>query len=614
MKKNRINGIRVGIQGKILLLIISILSVSNLLQFALANYGIKSSGEKVSREVLTWKLGGDLISMRRLFREIYGSASLDGGILTGEGGRAIGGDNDFVDGIGKDYGITATLFALEGDDFVRVSTNIRDAAGDRVIGTKLGKGSAAYEPVLRGETYLGNADILGISYLTGYDPIFDGANRIVGILYLGIPEDNINRLITSSASANLRFQGLLALVILGVISGISFFLARSIVGPIRMVSGSLNVLAQGEGDLTTSLDVTSRDESGQVAASFNTFVTKLRILMEEVKEIISHTDDIKFRVSSSTEETSASVEEISSNLSAIGSQIEALNNNISDTAASIEEISRNIQSMDDRITDQSSMVEESSAAIIQMITSLGNVSRIAEGKRATTRALTEVAGKGKVHIGETAVAFKSVVNHINQIQEMASAINNIASQTNLLSMNAAIEAAHAGEAGRGFSVVAEEIRKLADSASLSSRSISQLIKDITGAIMETDRNVTTTTEAFDEIAADVNDTVNAFTEIEHSVSELNTGGRQILEATNRINDITAGIRDGSAEIKSSTGLMLQGSTLIREISRQVRDGMDESLIGVREILGSMEQMVEMTGELDTVVGQLKRDFGRFKTA
>jgi methyl-accepting chemotaxis protein len=388
---------------------------------------------------------------------------------------------------------------------------------------------------------------------------------------------------------------------------------RGIVNPLAGIGNNLTALAQADADLTVRVPVKSDDEIGKVASSFNDFIEKLRMLMVEVKEVIDRTDQVKMSVASSAEETSTAIEQISANLDSIGGQIDILDQNISENVTAIEQVTQNIASVDEQIINQSAMVEESTAAITEMIASLGSVNSIAQNKRQTTEALGVVAEEGRSRLEETAKTFKDVVAYINQIQEMAMTISTIASQTNLLSMNAAIEAAHAGDAGRGFAVVAEEIRKLAENAGKSSKTISALIKDITASVRETDENVEQTSEAFQRITKEVGDTINAFSEIESSVSELNVGGQQILDSSNQINEVTVNIRNGSSEIKHGTQAMLDSSSKIKEVSDRVTTGMAESTTGAREIVRSMQLLVQTSTELTQIVNNLKDSFGQFKT-
>ena len=604
---------KVSIQNKILILVLGIVVVTSISQLIISDYGLQSSGQAITRKTLSWKLESDLISVKKDFLVQFGIPELHNNLLVGNNGITLGSDNVFVDTIMKEYGITATIFAKKSDDFIRISTNIKTKDGKRVVNTLLDKNSNVYESIINKKTFYGDANILGIPYLTVYEPILDNSKDVVGILYLGIPMNVVDELISVAAKKNIHLQILLSVLIFVLVTLSSLILSKKIVTPIKTISSKLAELAEGEGDLTTNIKIVAQDETGQVANSFNTFVNKLRNLMIGVKNIISKTDDIKSNVSSSTTETSASIEEISANLNSIGKQIDVLDTNISDTVTSIEQITQNILSVDDQIISQSAMVQESTAAITEMMASLKNVNSVALSKKETTQALSNVADIGKERIEDTSVTFKTVVNNIKQIEEMASTINNIAAQTNLLSMNAAIEAAHAGDSGKGFAVVAEEIRKLADSAGKSSQLISQSITKITDSIFETDKNIVLTSDTFSQISTEVTDTVNAFSEIEQSVSELNIGGKQILEAINEINDISVSIRDGSGEIKLGTKNMLKNSELIKNVSGIVKNGMLESSSGAQEIVKAMELMLGYAKDLNTVVTQLQEDFGKFKT-
>jgi len=389
--------------------------------------------------------------------------------------------------------------------------------------------------------------------------------------------------------------------------------ARLVINPLVGIGAHLKRLADADADLTLRVPARTNDEIGMVAVSFNAFTDKLRGLMLEVKRAIVDTDTVKMSVIASTEETSTAIEQISANLGAIGKQIDVLDSSISATVSSIEEVTGNIAAVDGRIISQASMVEESTAAITEMIASLSSVNAVAQNKQQATKALSIVAEDGKGRLTETAETFRAVSSQVLQIRDLASTINDIASQTNLLSMNAAIEAAHAGDSGKGFAVVAEEIRKLADSAGTSAKTITQTIRGIIKAVEETDKSVVATTSAFERIAAEVADTVGAFSEIERSVHELSIGGQQILESTNQINEVTADVRSGSAEIKAGTEAMLASSARIKDVSARVATGMAESITGSREIVRSMQEMVELNQRLGDIVGHLKERFGRFKT-
>ncbi|MBL8966029.1 MAG: hypothetical protein JNG85_03410 [Spirochaetaceae bacterium] len=388
---------------------------------------------------------------------------------------------------------------------------------------------------------------------------------------------------------------------------------RTIFGPIVGLGGNLKDLAAADADLRIVIPVTSKDEIGAAAGYFNAFIGRLRFLMTALKDAIERTDQSKSAMAASTIETSAAIEEISANIASIDHQIAILDRNIQGTAKTIGDITASIGSVDRQINEQSDMVEQSTAAITQMMASLSSVNTVAKNKRAATAALSSVALEGKTMIDETFTTFKELESHIAEVSDMAAAIDNIASQTNLLSMNAAIEAAHAGDSGRGFAVVAEEIRKLADSAAQSAQSITQLLRDITNSVTSTGKNMTATSETLDRISKEVGDTVDAFAEIEQSVVELDVGGRQILESSQTISDVTGRIKQGSGDIKAGTQSLVSASGEIGEVIERVSSGMVESSAGAREIVVSMQQMVELSQGLNLIVDELKREFGQLKT-
>ena len=392
----------------------------------------------------------------------------------------------------------------------------------------------------------------------------------------------------------------------------TLFINFAVIKNIKRAGNALATISEGDADLSAEIEVRTKDEVGKLGSSFNKFVAKLKGWILQILEIINDTDSVSIQVASSTEETTASVEEAKAILKSIGAEVDILEQSTTETVTSIRQIDSNISSMNNKIIEQASMVQESTAAITEMIASLGNISSITKNKLQATNNLNILAAGGKTQIDNTLDVFKQVVTHIDTIQDMADSIEAIASQTNLLSMNAAIEAAHAGESGKGFAVVAEEIRKLAETAAQSSAAISNTIHDITASIEDTDENVKKASNVFDEISREISDTLNAFSEIEQSISELNAGSQQILQATHEINSSTTEVQTGSREVLDGTRNILKSSEAVKQVSEKVQNGIKEVASGNDEILSAMQGMIELTYKLDSIVSQLKQQFGGFK--
>jgi len=392
-----------------------------------------------------------------------------------------------------------------------------------------------------------------------------------------------------------------------------FIISRSITRPLNSTSARLEELALREADLTLRLNLKKDDELGFLARNFDLFVDKLQDLIREIHHAVYQTEEIKDDMVSSSEETSASLEQIASNIDSMKQQIVSMDSHMDGTNSAIDEISGHVGGMGDLINDQAAMVEQSTAAITQMISSMESVSKIIANRKENTRELERVAHEGDQNLDNATETFSRLAGQISEIQNMANTINGLASQTNLLSMNAAIEAAHAGEAGKGFAVVAEEIRKLADSSRDSAGSINQTLKEITRGVEATTESNSILKEAFGSVVNVVNDTVNAFLEIEQSISELNLGGKQILQSSMEINQITNRIQESSLQINDGTTQVAQSSESLKNLSEKVTEGAGEISLGTREILKSMHILVELSGRLNQIVARLKEDFQRFKT-
>ncbi len=393
---------------------------------------------------------------------------------------------------------------------------------------------------------------------------------------------------------------------------LSFILRRKL-NPLKTITDSITVIASGDADLTARIDIKTADEIGTVALRFNEFTASLQELIRETQGAVAQTVSLESSLSESTSSTSSSIEQINRNIMEVQKQLELLNDNIRSSVTATEQITANVGSFDSQIENQAQMVEESTAAITEMISSLESVDGITKNKKEAVGLLSAMVEEGQNSLSDTRAHFTSVVAKIDSINEMTDIINNIASQTNLLSMNAAIEAAHAGDAGKGFAVVAEEIRKLADSTSASSSNIARHVQEIGEGIRITNDNIIGFDSSYKKIGEEIQSTVQAFQEIEYSISELNSGGSQILRASQEINNATSSIRSGSAEIKAGIHTMMESADRQRSISGEVSGELQKISGESVDIRASIGEVVDINGKLGRIVELLKTEFGKFRT-
>jgi len=268
-----------------------------------------------------------------------------------------------------------------------------------------------------------------------------------------------------------------------------------------------------------------------------------------MKNLSFRNTEVKGELIATITETSAAAEQISANLQSINGQMKNLDGNISKSSNDMVEISSFIKDLNEHIFEQISMVEQSTASVTEMIASINSVSTLTDKNRSAVEVLVKTADDGGKNLQDTTSIIANINSSISEIYGMVSVIQKISSQTNLLAMNAAIEAAHAGENGKGFAVVADEIRKLAEASALNSKEITKNLKDIIARIENASVSGQKTSSSFEKISDNIKSFTEALITISSSTSELNIGGQQILEAMTSLSELSAFIQEKSEIIK-----------------------------------------------------------------
>ncbi len=385
----------------------------------------------------------------------------------------------------------------------------------------------------------------------------------------------------------------------------------SITKPLITALPVINNLTKG--DMTDEFDIKTKDEVGKIFTRLNEFVINLKSLLTSFKSSSINSLRIGEELGANTEETTAAAVEITSNVTSIKQQITELETRITSALSEAEGIAANVEKLTDITQTQSSAVDQSSASIEEMIASINNITSITMEKKNATDNLVMVTGMGSEKISNTNKIINDIAGKANDMLDMITVINNISSQTDLLSMNAAIEAAHAGDAGKGFAVVADEIRKLSDSTHANSKNISESLKETIESIQVALTASNESGEAFDRINSEVMDVSDGLTEISNSMTELSTGSSEVLKAVTILVNVSEEVKTGTEDINQSTGKIGKVMQDIDNLSTLVSNGTKEIETGVQEISIAMTNIAELSRENTDAISELKGEVDKFKT-
>ena len=378
---------------------------------------------------------------------------------------------------------------------------------------------------------------------------------------------------------------------------LTLFITTSILKPVNIVMKQAKAMA--EGDFTHSIEFNSGDEMGIMAASLNNFITSLRGIIREIQEVSETTMKIQEEMIDSTDRTASASHEIAVTVASLKSEMADLNSEIVNVAEAEEKFKKVVEDLDNQIETQASATEEATASVEEMISSIRNVSEIVNVKRKAADSLVEMASERETAVEKSNEGMKELLKLTDEIASIAEIIMNIAKQTNILSMNAAIEAAHAGEAGKGFAVVADEIRKLAETSNENAHQIAAIIEKVTEEIRISSMESNESMVAFRQINTEIRSVTDALTEIDVNASELAEGGQQILEAMTHLNSVTSLVRENANEMRQRIEEIAKSLQNVSLISGNVVNGVTEIEIGTGEIseaMSSINQLAKGVGE------------------
>jgi methyl-accepting chemotaxis protein len=405
---------------------------------------------------------------------------------------------------------------------------------------------------------------------------------------------------------------IVAVSTIAVVIAAAVFFSRSISKPIIKTADILKDISEGEGDLTKTIPVKGNDEIAALSQYFNQTLEKIRGLVAVIKQQATVLFDIGTELASNMTESAAAVNEITANIQNIKSRVINQSASVTETNATMEQITVNIDKLNEHVEKQTSSVSQSSSAIEEMLANIQSVTQTLIKNGENVKELTESSEVGRTGLQDVAADIQEISRESEGLLEINAVMENIASQTNLLSMNAAIEAAHAGEAGKGFAVVADEIRKLAESSSEQSKTISTVLKKIKESIDKITRSTDNVLNKFEAIDLGIKTVADQEANIRNAMEEQGEGSKQVLEAIASLNEITQQVKGGSVEMLEGSKEVIQESKNLEMATQEITGGMNEMASGAEQVNVAINRVNELTGDNRENIDKLVREVSRFK--
>jgi len=468
---------------------------------------------------------------------------VDGKMMAGD--YLLNDNFEIPDKVKSSYDCVATIFM--GDS--RISTNVMTTEGKRAVGSKL-KGTA-YDAVFgKKESFLGEATILDTPYFAAYEPIKDDKGEVIGVFFVGVKKSDF-------------LHGFNTMIMFSVVAGLlmvilsSLFVTAICTAAMKPLTAMVPLMEKAaEGDLSVRASASGSDEIGRIGVALNKMLDDINKAMRQFFSVADLVRDSVVMVSNTTNAMASVAEEVAMQAGTIATASEEMSATSSDIARNCLYAAENAQKATAQ-THTGSEIVSKSAQVMEGIAS---------------------------RVMASSITVESLGKRSDQIGAIVNTIEDIADQTNLLALNAAIEAARAGEQGRGFAVVADEVRALAERTTKATKEISAMIKSIQG-----------------ETLSAVNSMGEGVEQVKQGTAETARSGEALEDILNKINELSMQISQVATAAEEQTATTSEITNNIHRISDVVRQNVDDA----RTTTAATEKLTQQVDELHQLVGRFK---------
>lgn len=515
------------------------------------------------------------LSMQVINEKYQGNWKVVGNNLY-KGNKLINNDTQVVDSIKNNAHVQCTIFL----DNTRVATTIIGENNKRAVGTTADKN--VVEKVLnKGNEFIGDVKIIEKDYDTMYVPIKDGNGTNVGMFFIGIEKSTIDKEINSLISKVVICTLILIAIIILIIS---YSVSKIIIKPVKYTEKQLNLIASGNLTLKISDSYVNRnDEFGEISKS-------AKLLQESFRKMIGKIKQASLEVMEKSQTLSSNSEEMYSVSENVYSSIQQI-------ATGTEQQAKNLNKIDSNLNEFGNLIENMVKTIEDVNTSNKEVYSMSMDSNKEMEILIKLIEDINNTFNIFTKQISSLGENIGKINEMTTLINNIAKQTNLLSLNATIESARAGSSGRGFSIVAEEIRKLADQSKISSNEITNLVGNI-----------------YNDTQSIVDNTQNIDEQLNKGVKFVRNAIDSYEKIINEIKDIKPKIEylnNSADKISKEKSNVLERCETIVIIADEMSSFAEEITASSKQMNESSEEVATSTNSLNTMAKEMLEDVNKF---
>ncbi len=571
-----------GIKNRLIISFTGILIVVSLCLSGYGYYKATQGMDGIEKRLLENQITAGIAASKVYIEKEYGQLVLDQGKLVDVNGKTIDGDYSVVDRISKDMGVVSTLFVKTDGDFKRVTTTVVNESGERAVGTFLGKDSAAFETVSKGEYFVGKAKILDMPHVAGYEPLKDQKGEVIGILFVGISQEDADKMIGEYAGELKLWISIISVIFIALSIASAYWIGGSLANPIIATVEHARKLE----NLDISQDVPAAilkrtDEVGSLAKALDHVTKNLRSVLTSVSESAQ-------QVSDSAEEIRGTADQSAVTAKEIARTVEEIAQGAMDQAANTEkgsQLAMELGTLMDADEQQMEALLEASSQVTVIV-------------KESLPVIQDLISKTEEMTAETQFVYTEIEktnDSARKIGDASGLIASIANQTNLLALNAAIEAARAGEHGRGFAVVAEEIKKLAEQSTESTKQIDEIVKalqqnsqtavlkmtQVNSTLQEQNKTVKITEERFREISLSNRNSEVAVSNMGESTNQMGRKKDEILDALQNLSAIAQENAAGTEEMTASIEMQYGSNEAIATATK-----------GLSELAGDLSNQVK----------------------